>query len=57
VAGEYLTGDDGRVVDAAEGRRDGDAVELVTVRWADGGTSQWTVIAEKGPRVCGTGTD
>ena len=26
----------------------------VQVRWADDTTSEWTVIGEDGPRVCGT---
>jgi hypothetical protein len=51
VAGEYLTGDDGRVVSTTDGQ---DGAQQVTVRWADGGSSEWTVIAESGARVCGT---
>ena len=57
VAEAYLAGDDGRVVSATEGRRDGGPVQLVQVRWADGGTSEWTVVRENGPHVCGTSGD
>jgi hypothetical protein len=49
VAGAYLgegTGELGMV------REDGDA-RLVPVEWSDGTTSELTVIAEDGPRVCG----
>lgn len=54
VADEYLVGDDGRVVSAVEEPRDGRQVLLVEVRWAGGRTSEWTVIAERGAKVCGT---
>jgi hypothetical protein len=37
---------------AAEDGKDG--AQQVAVRWADGATSQWTVIAESGAHVCGT---
>jgi hypothetical protein len=50
VGPTYLAQTPGRVVgaDAAEGRPMG-----VEVRWADGATSEWTVVSEDGPRVCG----
>lgn len=51
VADAYLTGEDGSVVSAADGE---EGEQLVTVRWADGTTSEWTVIAENGTRICGT---
>jgi hypothetical protein len=51
VRAEYLTGEDGRVVAAEDGK---DGAQQVAVRWADGATSQWTVIAESGAHVCGT---
>lgn len=54
VADAYLTGEDGRVVSALEETRDGRQVLAVEVRWADGSTSEWTVIAERGAKVCGT---
>jgi hypothetical protein len=51
VAGKYLTGDDGRVDSATDGP---DGAQRVTVRWADGQVSEWTVVAQSGARVCGT---
>jgi hypothetical protein len=54
VAGEYAPKGAGRVVGAAEDVVGGRRVERVEVRWADGSTSGLVVIAEAGPRVCGT---
>ena len=54
LAETYLTGEDGRVVSAVERSRDGRQVLAVEVRWSDGSTSEWTVIAERGVKVCGT---
>jgi hypothetical protein len=51
VAAEYLTGEDGRVIAAEDGT---DGAQHVAVRWADGVTSRWTVVAESGAHVCGT---
>ena len=51
VGPTYLEETPGRVVGAqaaAEGQL------RVEVRWADGATTEWTVIGEDGPRVCGT---
>jgi hypothetical protein len=47
----YLDATPGRVVgsDAA-----GEGQLRVEVRWADGSMSQWIVISEDGPRICGT---
>ncbi len=50
VAGAYLGEGPGEIGPA----REDDAARLVTVRWADGTTSQLTVIGEDGPRICGT---
>ena len=51
VGPAYLADTPGRVggADAA-----GDGRLRVEVRWADGATTEWTVIGEDGPRVCGT---
>jgi hypothetical protein len=50
VAPAYLDQLPGRVVgsDAA-----GEGQLRVEVRWADGSRSQWLVISEDGPRICG----
>jgi hypothetical protein len=50
VAPAYLAETPGRVVgsDAAPGGK-----LSVEVAWADGTTSEWTVIREDGPRICG----
>ena len=50
VAPAYLDETPGRVVgsDAA-----GEGQLRVEVRWADGSRSQWLVISEDGPRICG----
>lgn len=51
LSSRYLAGTPGRVV----GVQDADQGELrVQVRWADDTTSQWTIVGESGPRVCGT---
>jgi hypothetical protein len=49
VAGEYLAEGDPEL---GEVRRDGDA-RLVPVEWADGTTSELTVVGEDGLRICG----
>jgi hypothetical protein len=51
IASAYLAETPGRVVGA---EAVGDGALRVQVRWADGRTSEWTVISEDGPRVCGT---
>jgi hypothetical protein len=50
VAPAYLDQIPGRVVgsDAA-----GEGQLAVDIRWADGSRSQWLVISEDGPRICG----
>ena len=50
VAGDYLGEGDPQLGEVV---RDGDA-RLVPVRWADGTTSELTVIGEDGLRICGT---
>ena len=47
----YLAETPGRVVGAEAA---GDGQLRVQVRWADDTTTEWTVISESGPRVCGT---
>jgi hypothetical protein len=54
VAGEYAPRGGGAVVGVSEGAADGRRVERVDVRWADGSTSALVVVAEDGPRICGT---
>ena len=49
VAGEYLGPAPGEVT----GSRDAGVEQVVDVRWADGGTSRFTVISEGGARICG----
>jgi hypothetical protein len=51
VAGEYLGEGSPEL---GEPGRDGD-VRLVPVRWADGATSELSVIGEDGLRICGKG--
>jgi hypothetical protein len=54
VAGEYAPKGAGRVVSATKDVVGGRRVERVEIRWADGSTSGLVVVAEGGPRVCGT---
>jgi hypothetical protein len=54
VAGEYLAAGEGSVVGAREVEIDGRLAQRVEVRWADGSRSGLVVIAEDGPRICGT---
>ena len=35
----------------------GDGQLRVDVRWADGTTTEWTVVGEDGPRICGAVPD
>jgi hypothetical protein len=46
----YLDQTPGRVVGSQAA---GEGQLRVEVRWADGSMSQWTVISEDGPRICG----
>ena len=50
VAPAYLAETPGRVV-GAEAVEEGQL--RVEVRWGDGATTEWTLIGEDGPRVCG----
>jgi hypothetical protein len=54
VAAEYGVEGEGRVVGSREVEIDGRVAQRVEVRWADGGTSALVVVAEDGPRICGT---
>ncbi len=54
VADEYLGAGRGEVTGARSDPVEGDRLQQVQVRWDDGGTSRFTVIAEDGPRICGT---
>jgi len=51
VGSVYVAETPGRVVGADAA---GDGKLRVEVSWADGTTSEWTVISEDGPRICGT---
>jgi hypothetical protein len=51
VAGEYLGDGAGTVVGAERTGTEGE--RRVTVEWAGGGTSAYTVISEDGARICG----
>ena len=50
VATAYLAEPRGRVVGSNAA---GDGQLRVEVRWADGDSSEWTVVSEDGPRICG----
>ena len=54
IAGAYLKATPGKVVGAAERKRNGDTIETVDVRWADGSTSRYTLVNQSGPKICGT---
>jgi hypothetical protein len=54
VAGRYLGGEGtGQVVGASGGEVDGAPVQRVQVDWADGSSTEFTVINSDGPHVCG----
>lgn len=53
VAGRYLGDGQGTVEGVSDGEVDGDLVQRVRVAWADGSTSEITVVNADGPRVCG----
>jgi hypothetical protein len=53
VAGAYLGQGAGRVVGAAKAVRDDRAVQEVRVAWADGAESEFVVLSEDGPHLCG----
>lgn len=50
VPQSYLEQTPGRVVGADAGQ---EGQLIVEVRWTDGSRSQWVVISEDGPRICG----
>jgi hypothetical protein len=54
VAGEYLGAGAGEIVGTEEAEVDGGAVREVRVRWDDGAESEFVVLSESGPHVCGT---
>ncbi|NEK86693.1 hypothetical protein GCU60_13150 [Blastococcus saxobsidens] len=53
VAGEYLGAVPGEVGEVRDDEVEGAAVQLVSVSWADGVTTELRVVSEDGPRVCG----
>ena len=53
VAGAYLVGENGHVVDSEEAEVAGNSVQQVTVGWDDGSASTLTVVRQDGPRICG----
>ncbi len=54
VAAVYEGEGVGRVTGVAEDEVDGEPVQRVDVEWADGSTTELTVVAEDGNRICGT---
>ena len=54
VAGEYLGAEPGEIVGTEKAEVDGGAVQAVRVRWDDGAESEFVVLSESGPHVCGT---
>jgi hypothetical protein len=54
VGGEYGNDGSGRVVGAREVEVDGRVAQRVEIRWADGSTSGLVIVAEGGPKICGT---
>ena len=54
IAAVYAGEGRGLVETVTEAEVDGDPVQRVTVEWDDGATTELTVIAEDGARVCGT---
>jgi hypothetical protein len=53
VAGEYLGQGGGRVVGTEKAEREDRAVQEVRVAWADGAESEFVVLSEDGPHLCG----
>jgi hypothetical protein len=53
VVGSYLDAVDGDVGRVRDDETDGAAVQVVSVRGGDGGTTELRVLNEDGPRVCG----
>ena len=56
VAGAYLGAGPGHIVGTDKAEVDGGAVQAVRVRWDDGAESEFVVLSESGPHVCGTTT-
>jgi hypothetical protein len=54
VAGEYEGAAPGKIVGTEKAEVDGGAVQSVRVRWDDGAESEFVVLSESGPHVCGT---
>jgi hypothetical protein len=54
VAGEYEGAAPGEIVGTEKAEVDGGAVQSVRVRWDDGAESEFVVLSESGPHVCGT---
>jgi hypothetical protein len=54
---EYLVGTDPEIGNPRRAEVDGDSVQQVPVRFADGGSATVTVVNEDGPHVCGITTD
>ena len=57
VAGEYLGALPGEIGEAHDDEAEGAVVQDVPVRWADGTTTEFRVVNEDGPRICGLVTD
>ena len=56
IADAYLGAGPGEIGELHDDDVEGAAVQLVPVRWADGSTTEWRVLNEDGPRVCGVAT-
>ena len=54
VPGEYAGVGEGLVAGVTDGEVDGEPVQRVRVEWADGASTELTVVPEDGVRVCGT---
>jgi hypothetical protein len=55
VAGEYLrAAGRAEITDVVRDEDEGEAARRVTVRWADGESSELVVIPEEGAKVCGS---
>jgi len=53
LADEYLRATPGEVGSVTDDEIDGEPVQRVEVRWAEGSASEWALVRERGPRVCG----
>jgi len=57
IADAYLGAGPGEIGGVRDDDVEGAAVQLVAVRWADGSSTEWRVLNEDGPRICGVAAD